>query len=87
MKRRRNNLAVRKSREKAKRRFEELKRNELQLEEANATLEAKIREMEMEIRRLREMHAFLRREMVLWMYFRALRNKHYLELIQISLKF
>ena len=53
LKRKRNNLAVRKSREKAKRRFEELRKAEIRLEAQNEVLTRKIQEMEESLGKLR----------------------------------
>ena len=57
LKRRRNNLAVRKSREKAKRRFEELCRSESRLESENEMLAKKAAQLESTVVRLRDLYA------------------------------
>ena len=59
LKRKRNNLAVRKSREKAKRRFEELRRAEARLEAQNEVLAKKIEEMEESLAKLRAYYGSL----------------------------
>ncbi len=60
LKRERNNIAVRKSREKAKKNFRDLQKKELVLQEDNAHLEAKIVRLTEEVGRLRALYLSMR---------------------------